>query len=84
MPAVALAADDEKSVAGDYVPSHHHPEDAEERDDEEEAELQGQHTREWTPTCTQAMRRQWQAVSLRFRFGVFRAQRKVRRRVTGV
>lgn len=36
---------------------------------------------EYTPTCSQSLRRQWQAFALRFRFGVFRAQRKVMRRV---
>jgi hypothetical protein len=35
----------------------------------------------WTPTCTQALRREWQAVSLRIRFGVFRAQRKMKNRI---
>jgi hypothetical protein len=37
--------------------------------------------REDVPTCSQSLRRQWQAFSLRFRFGVFRAQRNVMRRV---
>ena len=36
---------------------------------------------EYVPTCSQSLRRQWQAFSLRFRFGVFRAQRNVMRRV---
>ena len=36
---------------------------------------------DFVPTCSQSLRRQWQALSLRFRFGVFRAQRKVMRRV---
>ncbi|KAF9014221.1 hypothetical protein BDQ17DRAFT_1320845 [Cyathus striatus] len=36
---------------------------------------------DWTPTCGQSLRRQWQAFALRFRFGVFRAQRRVKRRV---
>ncbi|KAG6868800.1 hypothetical protein C0993_010096 [Termitomyces sp. T159_Od127] len=35
----------------------------------------------WTPTCAQALRRQWQAVSLRIRFGVFRAQRRMKSRL---
>ncbi|KAG6864880.1 hypothetical protein C0991_006606 [Blastosporella zonata] len=39
---------------------------------------------QWTPTCAQALRRQWQAVSLSIRFGVFRAQRKVRSRLAGL
>lgn len=38
-------------------------------------------TTEYVPTCSQSLRRQWQALSLRFRFSVFRAQRKVMRRV---
>ncbi|KAI0797503.1 hypothetical protein C8Q75DRAFT_3801 [Abortiporus biennis] len=31
------------------------------------------------PTCTHSLRRQWQAVSLRFRFGVFHAKQRLRR-----
>lgn len=36
---------------------------------------------EYVPTCSQSLRRQWQAFSLRCRFGVFRAQRNFMRRV---
>lgn len=36
---------------------------------------------EYVPTCSQSLRRQWQAFSLRLRFGVFRAQRDFMRRV---
>ncbi|KAI0053984.1 hypothetical protein FA95DRAFT_1600491 [Auriscalpium vulgare] len=36
---------------------------------------------EWTPTCGQQFRRQWQALTLGLRFSIFRAQRKVRRKV---
>ena len=36
---------------------------------------------EYVPTCSQSLRRQWQAFSLRMRFGVFRAQRNFMRRV---
>ena len=36
---------------------------------------------EYVPTCSQSLRRQWQALSLRFRFSVFRAQRNFMRRV---
>jgi len=38
-------------------------------------------TAEYVPTCSQSLRRQWQAFSLRLRFGVFRAQRNFMRRV---
>lgn len=62
----------------------HYPVPQEEDDDAEDeddyANASGDQ-QEWTPTCSQAMRRQWQALALRFRFGVFRAQRKVKRRV---
>ena len=34
-----------------------------------------------SPTCSMAIRRQWQAVSLRLGLGVFRAQRRIRRKV---
>ncbi|TFK46727.1 hypothetical protein OE88DRAFT_1739332 [Heliocybe sulcata] len=33
---------------------------------------------EWTPTCTQSIRRQWQSVSLSLRFSIFRARRRLR------
>ncbi|TFK36401.1 hypothetical protein BDQ12DRAFT_249609 [Crucibulum laeve] len=59
--------------------SHHDEDDEEHNDDEHDAEPAAAH--EWTPTCTQSLKRQWQAISLRFRFGVFRAQRRVKRRV---
>ncbi|ETW86258.1 hypothetical protein HETIRDRAFT_415213 [Heterobasidion irregulare TC 32-1] len=38
-------------------------------------------TPEWTPTCGQQFRRQWQALSLSLRFTIFRAQRKLRRKI---
>lgn len=50
-----------------------------EEEDEDEAILA--HHQEYVPTCTQSLRRSWQAFALRFRFGVFRAQRRVTRRV---
>ena len=34
-----------------------------------------------SPTCSMAIRRQWQAVRLRLGLGVFRAQRRIRRKV---
>ena len=39
---------------------------------------------EYVPSCGQAMRRQWHALALRFRFGVFRAQRRMQRRVSSL
>ncbi|KAG5642924.1 hypothetical protein DXG03_001875 [Asterophora parasitica] len=45
------------------------------------ASVYGDHNSSWTPTCGQALRRQWQALSLSVRFGVFRAQRRVRSRL---
>jgi hypothetical protein len=46
-----------------------------------EREVEGER---WTPTCTQALRREWQAVSLRIRFSVFRAQRRVKSRIASL
>jgi len=37
-------------------------------------------TPDWTPTCGQQFRRQWQALTLSVRFSIFRAQRKIRRK----
>ncbi|KAM6500089.1 hypothetical protein JOM56_003103 [Amanita muscaria] len=42
---------------------------------------QQQQPQEWTPTCTQSLRREWQALSLRFRFSVYRAKRRIKRRM---
>jgi hypothetical protein len=36
---------------------------------------------DWTPTCTQSLRREWQAITLSLRFSVFRLKRKVKRRL---
>lgn len=32
------------------------------------------------PSCTHALRQQWQALSLRLRFGVFHVKRRLRRK----
>ncbi|KAF8503645.1 hypothetical protein F5888DRAFT_1631561 [Russula emetica] len=37
---------------------------------------------DWTPTCGQQFRRQWQAITLSIRFSIFRAQRRIRRKLT--
>ncbi|KAF8176009.1 hypothetical protein BJ912DRAFT_1046069 [Pholiota molesta] len=58
-------------------------EDEDEEDDEEDAEarrvLREQGT--YVPSCGESLRREWQAFALRVRFGVFRARRRVARRV---
>ncbi|KAI0306657.1 hypothetical protein B0F90DRAFT_792027 [Multifurca ochricompacta] len=35
---------------------------------------------DWTPTCGQQFRRQWQAFTLSLRFSIFRAQRRIKRK----
>lgn len=52
-------------------------------EEEEEAVVvkEDDSTGEWVPTCTQSLQRQWQALSLAFQFGVFRARRRMRQRV---
>jgi len=52
-------------------------------EEEEEEEDEQEPQQEWTPTCAESMVRQWQAISLRLRLGLFRAQRKVRGCVRG-
>jgi hypothetical protein len=52
-------------------------EERREREREVDEELEQQ---VWTPTCTQALKREWQAVTLRIRFSVFRTQRKIKSR----
>jgi hypothetical protein len=59
------------------------------QDEHEDEEATGLHKeddevvqeQDWTPTCSMAIRRQWQAVSLRLGLGVFRAKRRIRRKV---
>jgi len=36
---------------------------------------------DWTPTCGQQFRRHWQAFALSIRFSIFRAQRRIRRKL---
>ena len=79
-----------------YSPSpaaHQHPLPLESEKEEIERERSERRARDlerevegerWTPTCTQALRREWQAVSLRIRFGVFRAKRKLRTRIASL
>jgi hypothetical protein len=64
-------------LAPHALPEEDEPREHEDDDDDRD---DGCHP-EWTPTCTEAMRRQWQAISLRFKFGLFRAQRELRRRI---
>jgi len=45
-------------------------------EDEEEEEKQ----QEYVPTCSDAIRRQWQAIALRVQFGLFRAQKRFKGR----
>jgi hypothetical protein len=53
--------------------------DTREEEDEDDTVL-ARH-QEYVPTCGQSLRRSWQAFALRFRFGLFRAQRRMTRRV---
>ncbi|KAJ8463672.1 hypothetical protein ONZ45_g17498 [Pleurotus djamor] len=48
-------------------------------EDQEEEEQE-----EYTPTCTQSLQRQWSCFALRWRLGVFRAKKRVRRRLSAV
>ncbi|KAH9966576.1 hypothetical protein BC827DRAFT_1176954 [Russula dissimulans] len=41
-----------------------------------------QEAAEWTPTCGQQFRRHWQAFTLSVRFSIFRAQRRIRRKLS--
>ncbi|KAF9532808.1 hypothetical protein CPB83DRAFT_890481 [Crepidotus variabilis] len=51
-------------------------------EDEEDIE-EPTHT-EYTPTCTQVLKGHWLSISLRIRFGVYRAQRRFVRRVNSM
>ncbi|KAK2459504.1 hypothetical protein APHAL10511_008488 [Amanita phalloides] len=62
-----------------HTPPPHHDFDRSHQQSHLESEKHDH--QEWTPTCTQNLQRQWQAISLRVRFSVFRAQRRVKRRI---
>lgn len=51
--------------------------DKEERDIQDDEEVDDDET-DRTPTCTDALAREWHTLVLRWRFGVFRAKRRVR------
>jgi len=55
----------------------------EDEDKDEDETIMARH-QEYVPTCSQSLRRSWQAFALRFRFGVFRAQRRMMRRVHSI
>ncbi|KAI6040007.1 hypothetical protein EDC04DRAFT_2894710 [Pisolithus marmoratus] len=46
---------------------------------DEDPESRGE---DWTPSCTDSLRRQWQAIALSLRFSLFRTKRRLRRRLT--
>ncbi|TRM61216.1 hypothetical protein BD626DRAFT_570880 [Schizophyllum amplum] len=58
-------------------------EEMEEPELEEDEEEDAPHTpdADETPSCTKALRLQWQAFTLRMRFGAFRVERKVKKRL---
>ncbi len=55
----------------------------EEQDEEEEGRIvrRTPPTLDFVPSCTHSLKRQWQALALSVRFGVFRARRRLTRRV---
>ncbi|KAK0211740.1 hypothetical protein IW262DRAFT_357738 [Armillaria fumosa] len=48
-------------------------------DDDDEEEEHHQKQERPAPTCSEAMKKQWQSISLTVSFGVFRARRRMRR-----
>ncbi|KAF8729141.1 hypothetical protein AX14_006347 [Amanita brunnescens Koide BX004] len=73
---------DEQYLLSSHTPPPNHDSDPSHQQSHPESEKHDQ--QEWTPTCTQNLRRQWQALSLQFRFSIFRAQRRVKRRIQGL
>ncbi|KJA24243.1 hypothetical protein HYPSUDRAFT_39010 [Hypholoma sublateritium FD-334 SS-4] len=62
---------------------HQIAEEEEEQDAEEESRIvhRTSPTLDFVPSCTHSLKRQWQALALSVRFGVFRARRRLTRRV---
>ncbi|KAJ2916973.1 hypothetical protein MD484_g3441, partial [Candolleomyces efflorescens] len=50
-------------------------------EDEEEMSPRRKPEEDTVPTCGESLKKQWQAWSLRIRFGMFRAERRIKRRV---
>ncbi|RXW17904.1 hypothetical protein EST38_g7952 [Candolleomyces aberdarensis] len=53
----------------------------EEEDEEDEMSRRREPEDDTVPTCGESLKKQWQAWSLRIRFGMFRAERRIKRRV---
>lgn len=70
-------ADEEEEEERQEVVAPHNDEE----DEDGRMLRRAQSALEYVPTCTQSLRRQWQVLALRFRFGVFRARRRMARRV---
>ncbi|KAK0482613.1 hypothetical protein IW261DRAFT_1042800 [Armillaria novae-zelandiae] len=65
----------DSTVEESYYPGETVPELEDDDEEEEEQEKQERPT----PTCSEAMKQQWQSISLTVSFGVFRARRRMKR-----
>ncbi|EAU88953.1 hypothetical protein CC1G_10081 [Coprinopsis cinerea okayama7 len=63
------------------VDEEHEEEEEEEEEEEHRQRRQREEEKDHAPTCAESLKRQWQAWSLRIRFGMFRAERRIKRRV---
>ena len=65
----------------DHHHHYHHQGQRPEEDEEEDAPIEQP---DYVPTCTEALKRHWLSISLKFRFGVYRSQRRFMRRVNSL
>ncbi|KAK0476527.1 hypothetical protein EDD18DRAFT_1215209 [Armillaria luteobubalina] len=67
----------DSTVEESYYPDE--PEAVPELEDDDDEEEEQQKQERPAPTCSEAMKKQWQSISLTVSFGVFRARRRMRR-----
>ena len=73
---VEVEVEEEEDVA-----PREYPTDDEDDDDDEPRRRVVEEDGDCVPSCMDALRRRWQAFSLSIRFGMFRAERRIKRRV---
>ena len=73
---VAEVEEEEEEVA---VPRDYQTDEDEDDDDGEPRRVE--EDADCVPSCTDALKRRWQALSLSIRFGMFRAEKRIKRRV---
>ncbi|TFK30298.1 hypothetical protein FA15DRAFT_677535 [Coprinopsis marcescibilis] len=78
---IEYAREDQRNRFVEEVVEEEEQQQQQDDDDEEEEQQRRKRKEESVPTCGESLQRQWQALSLRIRFGMFRAERRIKKRV---